>query len=277
MECFDCHSKNVVLNGNYKVYQKYKCKDCNKQFSERSFSFFCRHRFPEKIISNAILLSHFISTRIVKYFFRQNNVKLSHVSVYNWSKRFDKKLSKLKSNVSCINYTNIWHVDEKFVKVADNAKNSKGKVKFSYLWVVSDSKRNIVAVYVSHKRNITSATIALKLAKKNAKFNPIIIVTDGCTAYDSAIRRVFGRKAKHIKAHFEAKGFMHKKRLYYLSNNTAESLNSKINLWYKRFRGFKSLNSANLWCNGWMYFYNLLRPRVYQEEKIAWKEVMCMV
>lgn len=271
MECITCNSKNVVRNGYYKSYQKYKCKDCNKQFTERSFSFFCRHRFPDEVIRNTILYTMFISTRITKFIVQETmNFYISHVSAYNWSKKFAYHVSKLKRSD---NFSNIWHVDEKFIKCR-NVKDNKSNVKFSYLWVIIDSNNNIISTYVSHERNIRSAKIALRRAKDRAKKPPDIIVSDGLQAYKKACKHVFGRKTKHIIAHFETKSFMYKGRLYYLSNNRIESLNSKINLWYKRFRGFKSLASARLWCDLFNYFYDYMRPRVIEHKIISIHEVI---
>ena len=73
MNCIKCKSPQTKRYGFYRDYQRYKCNSCGRQFSERSFSFFSRHRFPKGVISNAILLNHQISTRMVKHFFRQNN------------------------------------------------------------------------------------------------------------------------------------------------------------------------------------------------------------
>lgn len=269
MNCVGCNSRNIVKNGYYNSYQKYRCGDCNRQFTERSFSFFSGHRFPEGVISSAILLNHQISTRMTKHFFRQNSWLFSHVSVYNWSKKFDKRLSNL-SQAYKLDYTDIWHVDEKFVKVRGS------KDKFAYLWVVEDTNNNIIAVNVTDRRDCNGAKQVFRKALKNAGFIPSIIVSDGLAGYPKAVKKIFGRKCRHVVRHFESKAVVMNRRVIYLSNNRIESLNSKINLWYKRFRGFKSLESANLWCEGWMYFYNLLRPRIYQEERMSWSEAISL-
>lgn len=149
MECSRCNSKKVIRYGYYKTYLKYKCKNCNRQFSERSFSFFFRCRFPEEVIRNSILFVLFVSTRIASYMVKETiNFKVSHVSIFNWMYKFSSLISKYNRS---IDFSNIWHVDEKFIKVKDNVKDKKGKIKFSYLWVVIDDKNNIIAVYVSHK------------------------------------------------------------------------------------------------------------------------------
>ena len=114
MECI-CHSKQTVKNGRYKNYQKYKCKNCSRQFTERSFSFFSRHRFPEEIIRNAILYTLFVSTRISRFMVQETmNFTLSHVTVFNWMNKFAHLMSKQKRRIS---FSNIWHLDEKFDRV----------------------------------------------------------------------------------------------------------------------------------------------------------------
>jgi len=188
----------------------------------------------------------------------------SHVSIFNWMKKFAFLLKGMRRNMS---FSNIWHVDEKFVKV-------RGCKDFAYLWVVMDDKNSMIAVYVSQKRDIASAKAVLNLAKQRAEKPPDILVTDGCPSYIKACKKIFGRRTKHVVAHFEQAKFMHKGRYFMLSNNRIESLNSKINLWYKKFRGFKRLDMANLWCIMWMEFYNFMRPRVIPHEIISIHQVL---
>lgn len=265
MECIVCHSKNVVRNGFYKDYQKYKCENCGRQFSERSFSFFYRSRYPEEIIKNAVLCTLFVSTRIASFMVCETmNFSVSHVSIFNWMKKF---ACLLQGNMRSISFSNVWHADEKFVKV-------KGCKEFAYLWVVIDDKNSIIAVHVSPKRDIEGAHTVLELAKQRALKPPDILVTDGCSSYIRACKKVFGRKTKHVQSHFKQEKFMHKGRYYILSNNRIESLNSKINLWYKKFRGFKRLDTANLWCIMWMHFYNFIRPRTIQHKIISIHQIL---
>lgn len=267
MNCVECNSNDTIRNGFYKIYQKFRCKNCGKQFSERSFSFYCRHRFPEEVIRNSILYSMFVSTRNTKFLLQETiQFKPSHVSVFNWIKKFASTSMSLKRSIS---FSNIWHVDEKFVKV----KGSKDD--FAYLWVVMDDKNSIIAVHVSEERNMQNAKIVLEKALITAGNPPDILVSDGLQGYKKACKKVFGRKTKHAVAHFEASKFMHKGKYYILSNNRIESLNSKINLWYKKFRGFKRLDMANLWCEMWRFFYNLMRPRTTSHEIISIHKIIC--
>lgn len=266
MNCPKCNSGNIIRDGFYNSYQKYKCNDCNRQFSERSLSAFCRHRFPDEVIKNSVLYGVFVSTRNVVFLAKETmNFMFSHQTSYNWSKKFAKLLNKLAKKLPKMNISNIWHVDEKFIKI--------GK-KTGYLWVVIDTNNNILAVHVSMRRDCNSAKQVLKLAKQNTGKIPDILVSDGLQGYKKAVRAVFGRKCKHVVAHFKTKFLVHNKKILCLSNNRVESLNSKINLWYKKSRGFKKLETARLWCVMWMHFYNYLRPRVIPHEIISFTEVI---
>ena len=80
----------------------------------------------------------------------------THVSVYNWIKKFALHLSGSKRSIS---FSNIWHIDEKFVKVRGS------KDSFAYLWVVIDDKNNIIAVHVSEERDMNGAKTILEKAK----------------------------------------------------------------------------------------------------------------
>ena len=253
MNCIACNSVDVIRNGQYKTFQKFKCKNCGRQFSERSLSFFCRHRFPEEVIKNALLYLFFAATRNVVFLLNETiQFNPSHVSVWSWAEKFARETSKLPIKKS---FSSVWHVDEKFIKV-------RGVKDFAYLWVVIDDKNTILAVHASKQRDIEGAERVLMLAKQRAERPPNVLVSDGLQAYKKACRKVFGRKTKHAISHFKAVSFMHLGRWYKLSNNRIESLNSKLNLWYKKFRGFKSMFTASLWANLWMFFYNVMRPRV---------------
>lgn len=265
MECISCHSGKVVCNGHYKDFQNFKCKNCGRQFSERSFSFFCRHRFPDEVIKSSLLLGQFVSTRIIKFLVGEmQQFRFSHVTVFRWLKKFAKHVAR---KIFRGNFSSVWHVDEKFIKV-------RGCKDFAYLWVVIDDKNSIIAVHISEKRDINGAKAVLRLAKQRAEKPPSIIVTDGLHAYKQACRKVFGRKIKHVIAHFKAESFMHLGKWYQLSNNRIESLNSKLNLWYKKHRGFKNILTALLWCNMWMFFYNFMRPRVIPHEIVSIHKVL---
>jgi transposase-like protein len=126
--------------------QRYKCNGCGKQFCEKGF--FARLRHKTKDIMNALwLIFHRLSFReakkTMKKFF---GLRVSHVSIYRWFCKFVFLLDLIAKQLP-LQFTKIWHVDEKYVKV----KGSKDD--FAYLWLVIDSLNRVIAQHLSNARN----------------------------------------------------------------------------------------------------------------------------
>lgn len=272
MNCIYCNSLSTVRNGySEKGVQRFKCKDCGRRFCEKGI--FARHRYPPLIIMDALFLySQPISTRgVVVNLKRFRKVKPSHVTIYNWVIKFASHLIRL-SSLKPINFSNVWHVDEKFIKVR------RSKDKFAYLWVVSDTNANILATHVSFSRDIVNAKIVLEKAKLRAGFSPEILVSDGLQGYKKAVKKSFGRKTRHVTAHFEAVGIVHNKQLMKISNNRAERVNEFYALWLHSCRGFKRLDRANLLIEFFTIYYNYLMPHGIEEKvKVQWENVPVLI
>lgn len=276
MNCIYCSSSNFIRNGySEKGVQRYKCNDCKRRFCEKGI--FARMRFPKEVITNALFLRLYpLSTRNVKRILKKlNYIKVSHVSIYNWVLKFAPYLCKF-AKIIPLNFTNLWHVDEKFIKV--RRANKKRKKEFAYLWIVSDSRNNILATHVSFARDIVNAKIVLQKAKQRAGFSPEILISDGLQGYKKACKKIFERKTRHVIAHFKAKNIIHNKKWYRLSNNRAESINRFYALWLHACKGFKRLDNANLWIEFFTVNYNYLMPRGEKEEvKIEWNKVPILI
>jgi transposase-like protein len=272
MKCPYCSSLLAVKNGHDKKgVQRFKCKGCKRRFCEKGI--FARHRFPKEIIINAIFLRSFtLSTRNVKRILKKIEfVKVSHVSVYNWVVKFAPHLIKL-SLMNPINFSSIWHVDEKFIHVRGS------KDPHAYLWIVSDSNSKIIAIHISFERDYNNAKIVLQKAKEIVGFSPGIIISDGLQGYKRACKKVFGIKTRHVIAHFEAVGIVHNKKLMRLSNNRAERVNEFPALWLHVCRGFKRLDRAILFIEFFVINYNYLMPHGIKEtSKIKWEEVEAII
>lgn len=274
INCIYCSSSNFILNGySEKGVQRYKCNDCKRRFCEKGI--FARMRFPKEVITNALFLrSYPLSTRNVKRVLNKlNEIKVSHVSIYNWVIKFAPHLCKF-ANIFPLKFTNIWHVDEKFIKV--KRINKKRKKEFAYLWVVSDNANNIIATHVSFSRDIFNAKIVLQKAKQRAGFTPEILISDGLQSYKEAVKKVLN--CRHVIAHFKSRNIIHNKKWHKLSNNRAESINRFYALWLHACKGFKRIDNANLWIEFFTINYNYLMPRGKKEEiKVEWKKVPILI
>lgn len=273
MICTQCSSSNYVRNGHdSEGVQRYKCNDCHRRFCEKGI--FARHRYPALIIMDALFLySQPISTRgVVVNLRRFRKISPSHVAVYNWIVKFASYLIKL-ANKKPINFSKeIWHVDEKFIHVR------KSKYPHAYLWIVSDSNSNIIATHISFERDEANAKIVLLKAKERAGFSPEILVSDGLQGYHGACSWIFGRKTRHVIAHFEAVGIVHNGKLMKISNNRAERVNEFPALWLHSVRGFKRLDRANLLMEFFTIYYNYLMPHEKKRTfKVEWENVVQII
>lgn len=272
MQCPFCSSLQTVKNGHdEKGVQRYKCNACKRRFCEKGI--FARHRFPPLIILDALFLySQPISTRGVTVNLKRfRNIIVTHVTIYNWVIKFASHLIKI-ANRKPISFTNIWHVDEKFIHVRGS------KDPHAYLWIVSDSNANIIATHISFARDCVNAKIILQKGVDRAGFCPELIVSDGLQGYKRACKKVFGRKTRHVVAHFEAVGIVHKKKLMKISNNRAERINQFPALWLHSVRGFKRLDTANLLMEFFTIYYNYLMPHGIEEKaKIEWNKIPIII
>src|SRR3989338_6853667 len=312
MRCINCLSTKTVKNGfDNKGFERFKCNGCEKRFCDRGFFARFRHK-PKDIIKTVYLrlkrlslretsdaiarliyihVSHvtvwnwcmkFISLldrkdiintvylRLKRLSLRETSdaiarliyIHVSHVTVWNWCMKFISLLVLWASLINP-NYEKLWHVDEKFIRVRGS------KDKFAYLFVVCDSKNKILATYVANSRSGESAKIVLQKARTNN--TPEIIVTDGMQGYKKACK-IFGRKVKHVVAHFKPESVFHDGKILLLSNNRIERINSDINLFLHVFRGLKSFRTAELWLQGFMIYHNYLKP-----SRISWHKIPKMI
>ena len=248
MNCARCNSQTIAFNGRYRSgRQRYKCNDCKKQMSERTGSVFYRSRIPEFIIKIMVLLNIFNQTKIAcLLLFLLFRCRVSEKSVNKWTRKF---LSSIP-DVYIPNYPEgtflILHADEKFVKI---------KKEWAYQWNIADCFGNILSSIITMQRDSDSAEKLFKIVNqrlRRLKMKVMILVTDGLQSYIKA-KKIFGRQCKHIRSGLQMKMFMHKKRLFCLNNNQAESINARSDYFIKRFQNsFENIESANLWNKSFM-------------------------
>ena len=208
-----------------------------------------RHRFMWIIIKLAVVLLAFVSSydakAILYYTFR---VKVSHKSICEWSKKFPEKIPRKKVKYKK-NKTVTLFADEKYVWI-------KGVQ--AYWWSVKDNFGNVLAKVITISRDYASAVELFRRASQAIDGKVHAVVHDGLRSYNRAVKKVFGRKCKSITAGIQGKFVIINKELYWITNNSAESLNAQIDSYYARFHyNFESLESANRFADMFMYRKNL--------------------
>jgi len=259
MVCPKCNGTSFVKHGFVMGIQRWKCTSCGRNVTERTFSVTYRHRHTIDQIRAAVALMLLTnaSTRnakiICSLFMRG---PLSHVTLWEWTRKFKNKLEIASKSFRKISAGRIWHIDEMFIKV----RGSTSKKDCSYLVIVKDQHGTILAVEV-HNRDAELIEKAIMKAKQNSKRKPLIIVSDKFKAYPKAVQEAFPKEKirdnpKHVTAHFKFEKIQHRKKRYRLSNNCIERTNSFVREWMHGKRGFKSLETARQSLEVWSAVYN---------------------
>jgi transposase-like protein len=131
ISCRYCNSdkiaKKAVRRNKQNSIQRFLCKECGRRFSF-NIGFERIHLTPQIVTSALQLYFTGESFRNVQKFLKLQGVKITHVAVYKWIRRYvnlmETYLARITPNVS-----NVWRTDELYLKVKDNLK---------YLYAVMD-------------------------------------------------------------------------------------------------------------------------------------------
>ena len=97
MHCPSCNSdawrngfRRISMQGKEMQAQMWKCVSCTRQFTSRSRSVFNRMRHSKKVILYALKLhyKHGLSSYAVAQMLGMRGVKVSHVAVFKWLKKY---------------------------------------------------------------------------------------------------------------------------------------------------------------------------------------------
>lgn len=246
-KCVYCGSEQIVKdairhNKKYDI-QRYLCKVCRKRFSV-NVGFEGMKASPQVITLAMQLYFTGESLRNVQKFLSLQGVKISHVSVLKWIRKYVKLmneyLEKIKPNVS-----DTWRADELYVKI-------KGDMKYLFA-MMDDETRFWIAQEVADSKDRHDARSLLRMAKEATGKQPMTFITDGLPAYHDAYKKEFwtlkGPRTEHVQ-HITLRGDH--------NNNKMERMNGEVRDREKVLRGLKKVDSAML--SGYQLFHNYVRP-----------------
>jgi transposase-like protein len=122
------------------------------------------------------------SLRNVQKFIRLQGLRVSHVAVYKWIKKYvilmQGYLDKIASNVS-----DTWRTDELYLKVNGNTK---------YLYaLMDDDTRFWIAQQIADSKYTQDVQPLFRQGKRIASKNPEILISDGAPNFHNAYKREF--------------------------------------------------------------------------------------
>ena len=248
--CKFCGSPEVIRYGRKNGKQNYFCNHCERKFVNNG-EFQRLKTNPQVITVTLDLYFKGVSLRKIADHLKQfYNLKVTHVSVYNWIERY---ITVLDGYVSSLDpeLSDTWHTDEMMV-------NIHGKME--WLWNVMDKDTRFqLANVISKTRRLEDARRVFQTAKRTARDKrPKKIVTDGLHQYRKAVKKEFDtvRTTKHVRN----VGLQDAE-----CNNVIERLHGTIRERTKVLRGIKDEETPII--DGQRVYYSFIRPHMGLEGK----------
>jgi len=252
IKCPKCQGNNTKKRGIRKTgrgkIQRYFCKKCKYSFIQND-GFYRMRNTPQKITLCMDLFFNGMSSRAIQShlsaFYPHN---CDHRTILRWVVKYSNliynKVKDLKLNVG------------KELQVDEQEHKVKGKK--SWLIDSIDTKtRFMVSSDFVKERGQKEIKKVLSRAKSKTGKQIAICTTDGYTAYEKVVKKVWGYNLKELRynikhnkvTQLKGEGFNHK----------IERLHNSVRHRTKVFRGFKSLETAKAIMRGYEVFYNFIR------------------
>jgi transposase-like protein len=240
--CKYCGSAHVVRYGHSKYRQRLLCRDC-------------KHTFMDSDTLPGMKVSPQVTAAAVGMFYegmslnairrqlhQQYAIYPSDSTVYDWIQRYTKSAVNT-ADTHKPQVGEVWVADETVIKV--NGKNT-------WFWDIIDAKtRFLLASRISQTRGTRDARALVEDAARRAGKTPKMIVTDQLAGYIDGIELAFGSDTKHIQA---------KTLTSEPAKELIERFHGSLKDRTKVMRGLKSKESADEILNGWVCWYNFMRP-----------------
>ena len=229
MKCIECGSASITERPERTAhgYRRFRCRQCRKQFNERSGTLLNRTQYPSDVVALVVLwrLRFKLSLRDLPEMFLVRGMVFSHEAVRAWDARFTPALAEDLRGRRRGKVGRSWHVDETYLKVAG---------RWCYLYRAIDKAGALVDVLFSEHRDMAAAKAFFRSARTVTGITPDRVTTDGHDSYPRAIRTVLGKAVRHRTSRY--------------LNNRLEQDHRGFKGRYRPMRGFKCPKSAARFC-----------------------------
>jgi transposase-like protein len=140
-------------------YRRFRCRDCRKQFNERSAGLLNRTQYPSDVIALVVLwrLRYKLTLRDLPEMFAVRGIVFSHEAVRAWESKLTPALAEDLRRRRRGKVGRSWYVDETYIKVAGH---------WRYLYRAIDRAGALVDVMFSEHRNMAAATAFSRSARR---------------------------------------------------------------------------------------------------------------
>jgi putative transposase len=253
VNCKYCGSNAIVKFGSYKSVPRYYCKICKRKFKRDDTQF--KMKLPTEQVATALhdYYDGGSSVRAIqRHILSETGIKPSTATIYEWIQKYTQYvIDSIKDYHPKVSIN--WIADETALKIEGQQ---------VWLWDIIDSKtRVLLASRLSTSRTTKDAQILIDRAVKTTGIHPKTVLTDNLASYLDVF---YGKNAEHkLGSPFEH----------------SDESTSRIERWHgtiknrtKVMRGLKNIETAIDFVNGFLAFYNYLRPHESLEGRTSAKE-----
>jgi putative transposase len=224
-------------------YRRFRCRNCGRQFNERSNGVLNRTCLPSDIIAFVVFcrLRYRLTLRDLGEIMAIRGIEVSHEAIRDWEAKLLPVMGDAlrKRRHGTRRGAGIsWYIDETYLKV---------RGRWCYLYRAIDRDGNLIDAMLSEHRDMQAAKAFFRSARATMGFRPDRVTTDGHGSYPRAIRTVLGKTVRHRTSAY--------------LNNRLEQDHRGIKGRIRCMRGFKSHDAAERFCREHGELRNLLRPR----------------
>ena len=195
MDCVACGSAAVTERPDLTAqgYRRFRCRDCGKQYNERSGGLLNHTQYPSDVIALVVLwrLRYRLTLRDLAEMFLHRGIVFSHEAVREWEAKLAPILAdelRRRRHGRGGARGRHWHVDETYLKV---------RGRWCYLYRAIDRDGNLDDTMLSEHRDMAAAQAFFCSAKAATGVTPERVTTDGHGSYPRAIRSTLGRQVVH--------------------------------------------------------------------------------
>jgi putative transposase len=242
MRCLGCNTAAVTerLERTAQGYRRFRCRECGRQFNERSTGLLNRTQYPSDVIALVVLWRLRLQTEPTRPCRNvpdprhrvqpRGGARLGGETHPGSGRRTPSPPTSARGRS--------WYVDETYIKVHGH---------WRYLYRAIDRDGALVDVMLSEHRDLAAAKAFFRSARMVTGVIPDRITTDGHDGYPAAIRSELGEAVRH--------------RTNVYLNNRLEQDHRGIKDRYRPMRGFKSISSAGRFCRAFDELRSFLRSR----------------
>jgi putative transposase len=239
-KCRYCGSSHVRKYGLYKGVQNYFCNDCGSKFKNDDVMF--KMKLDANMVSTAVF-SYYEGTSIEgirRLLLQEHQHAPSSATVYEWIQKYTQYITdSIKDYHPKVG--DVWIGDETILKIGGQ-----------HLWLfdlIDDKTRMLLSTRLSRSRTTEDAQMLIDRAVKLAGKHPKVVVTDKLASYLDVF---YGKDAEHRQGGIARAGDDNTQKI--------ERFHGTLKNRTKVMRGLKNFETAHDFTQGWLAYYNYLRP-----------------